>query len=297
MLTSACPASRPIDFYVQALDSGGHVAVSSNKGANFESLPAAPPTITANGERDANGWFTGPVQVAAAPFAAGPVDVTVNGVPASSPLTLTDDGAYEVVATTPGGPSSSEVVRIDAGAPTVSATTSVPSPANGPVTVELLGTDAGIGVAAITWSTTGAETTGPVTTPGATVDVYGIGGEYARFLPRYTLAGRVSYSSVDDTDVDAWGLSGEYRLFSSDNLRFDLGAGLSLNDADDAVVLAAAPNTASAILRSAWAAGSVGSTPTMTTRRPSALRRASTSATARSRLATAAATRSAPLAA
>ncbi len=70
------------------------------------------------------------------------------------------------------------------------------------------------------------------------IDTWTVGGEYARFLPRYTLAGRVSYSSVDDTDVDAWGLSGEYRLFTNDNLRFDFGGGLLLDDDDDAVVLA-----------------------------------------------------------
>lgn len=73
------------------------------------------------------------------------------------------------------------------------------------------------------------------------VDSWTVGGEYARFLPRYTLAGRVSYSAIDDTDADAWGVSGEYRLFAEDNLRFDLGAGLALTDGpgdDDAVVLA-----------------------------------------------------------
>lgn len=74
----------------------------------------------------------------------------------------------------------------------------------------------------------------------ADIDTWIVGGEYARFLPRYTLVGRVDYSNVDDTDADAWGLSGEYRLFAEDNLRFDLGAGLALTDgpADDAVVLA-----------------------------------------------------------
>jgi hypothetical protein len=73
----------------------------------------------------------------------------------------------------------------------------------------------------------------------ADVDTWTVGGEYARFLPRYTLVGKVDYSSIDDTDADAWGLSGEYRLFAEDNLRFDLGAGLQVvDDGDDAVVLA-----------------------------------------------------------
>ena len=59
-------------------------------------------------------------------------------------------------------------------------------------------------------------------------DAWNIGGEYARFLPRYTLAGRVTYTSIDDSDQDVLGVSGEYRLFAEDNLRFDLGAGLAL---------------------------------------------------------------------
>jgi hypothetical protein len=74
------------------------------------------------------------------------------------------------------------------------------------------------------------------------IDTWTVGGEYARFLPNYTLAGRLSYSSIDDADVDIWGLSGEYRLFANDNLRFDFGAGWSLIDGgagdDDAITLA-----------------------------------------------------------
>jgi hypothetical protein len=49
----------------------------------------------------------------------------------------------------------------------------------------------------------------------ADIDTWTIGGEYARFLPRYTLAARVDFSAIDD-----------------------LGAGLSLvDDGDDGVVL------------------------------------------------------------
>ncbi len=70
------------------------------------------------------------------------------------------------------------------------------------------------------------------------VDSWTVGGEYARFLSQYTLAGRISYTGIDDSDADAWGFSGEYRLFAESNLRFDFGAGLSLNDDDDAIVLA-----------------------------------------------------------
>jgi hypothetical protein len=165
------PGVAAIDFFTQAVDAGGNVAVSSNKGTFFRSVPVAPPTITTTGPVGITGWYAGPVAVDVAPFATGPVDVTVNGTPTTTPLTLTDDGAYEVVATAPNGPSAREIVRIDTAAPAVSATTTPGSPAPGPVTVDLLGTDVGIGVTSITYSTTGAQTSGPTTVSGATASV------------------------------------------------------------------------------------------------------------------------------
>ena len=65
---------------------------------------------------------------------------------------------------------------------------------------------------------------------GADVDIYGIGGEYAKFFNQGTLAFGLSYLTADDTDVDATALTGEYRIFATDNLRFDLGAGYGIID-------------------------------------------------------------------
>ncbi len=64
-----------------------------------------------------------------------------------------------------------------------------------------------------------------------------VGGEYAQFFDASTLAFNVNYATNDDTDVDAYGLNGAYRIFASDNLRFDLGASIARaeaggNDAD-----------------------------------------------------------------
>lgn len=56
-------------------------------------------------------------------------------------------------------------------------------------------------------------------------DAWGAGGEFAKFYGNSTLVGTLAYGTADDTDVDVWALSGEYRIFSNDNLRFDLGAG------------------------------------------------------------------------
>jgi hypothetical protein len=53
-----------------------------------------------------------------------------------------------------------------------------------------------------------------------------IGGEYAVFFDTTTLALNVNYGTDDDSDVDAYGVNGAYRIFASDNLRFDIGASL-----------------------------------------------------------------------
>lgn len=66
---------------------------------------------------------------------------------------------------------------------------------------------------------------GNIDAGGPDADLWGGGGEYAKFFTNSTLVGTVSYATVDDVDVDMWGVSGQYRIFSSDNLRFDLGAG------------------------------------------------------------------------
>jgi len=56
--------------------------------------------------------------------------------------------------------------------------------------------------------------------------VFTIGGEYAQFFDTTTLAFNVNYATDDDSNVDAYGINGAYRIFASDNLRFDLGASL-----------------------------------------------------------------------
>jgi hypothetical protein len=72
---------------------------------------------------------------------------------------------------------------------------------------------------------------------------YVLGGEYAQYFTGSTLALGLGYGSIDDTDVDLFGLNGEYRIFASDNLRFDLGAGLLRAEAGgadaDAITLGA----------------------------------------------------------
>lgn len=63
---------------------------------------------------------------------------------------------------------------------------------------------------------------------------YVVGGEYAQHFSNSTLALGLGYGSIDDVDVDLYGLNGEYRIFANDNLRFDLGAGLARAEAGGA---------------------------------------------------------------
>lgn len=60
---------------------------------------------------------------------------------------------------------------------------------------------------------------------GADDNLFSVGGEYAAFYDNSTFVATLAYAKADDTDVDVWGLSGEYRIFSDDNLRFDIGGG------------------------------------------------------------------------
>jgi hypothetical protein len=60
---------------------------------------------------------------------------------------------------------------------------------------------------------------------GGDADAWGAGGEFAKFFTASTLALSAGYATDDDNNVDVWGITGEYRIFASDNLRFDLGAG------------------------------------------------------------------------
>lgn len=54
---------------------------------------------------------------------------------------------------------------------------------------------------------------------------FNVGAEGAYYFDRVTLAGNVSYATLDDTDVDVWGAGVEGRFFATDNLRFDARLG------------------------------------------------------------------------
>jgi hypothetical protein len=58
--------------------------------------------------------------------------------------------------------------------------------------------------------------------------VYGV--EYAQFFSNSTLALSGGLGNLDDSDIDITSINGEYRLFTSDNLRFDFGLGFANYD-------------------------------------------------------------------
>ncbi len=62
-------------------------------------------------------------------------------------------------------------------------------------------------------------------------DAFGVGGEWAAFMGNNTLALGLGYGNVDDVDVDIFAGSAEYRIFTTDNMRWDLGATIGRADA------------------------------------------------------------------
>lgn len=70
---------------------------------------------------------------------------------------------------------------------------------------------------------------GAADTEGSTI--LSTGFEYAQFFEASTLAFNLNFASDNDVDVEAYGANGAYRIFSSDNLRFDVAAGIGTVDA------------------------------------------------------------------
>jgi hypothetical protein len=70
---------------------------------------------------------------------------------------------------------------------------------------------------------------GAADTEGSTV--LSTGFEYAQFFEAATLAFNLNFASDNDVDVEGYGANGAYRIFSGDNLRYDIAAGIGSVDA------------------------------------------------------------------
>lgn len=186
-----------VQFFVEAVDAAGNVAVSNNNGSNFGS--SSLPTISLSGSQVSANVFNGPVTatVSPAPSPTAPMTYQLdNGLfeTLTSPsLNVTGDGQHQLVVTDSYGEQATANFDIDTGGPAISATTS-PAPTNGwvptgsVVTVNV--TDAGATVTSVTYQASGAQTISPTTVSGSTAT-----------LPSFTANGTstVTLSAVDST--------------------------------------------------------------------------------------------------
>ena len=173
------PPSGEVSYLVEVLDANGNVAVASNKGAGFpivttqsqtSNLTITVPTVPSSG------YFPGPVTVTIAGGTGSGLTYSIDGapsapVPAGGHVTVSGDGAHIVTASDDAADTASALVRIDGTAPQVTAT-----PGDGAVvapqsSVLVSATDAGSGVAFLTVSAAGAQTSGPTQVSGASTSI------------------------------------------------------------------------------------------------------------------------------
>ncbi len=111
------------EYYVQAVDDGGNVAVGANKGELFLTEPEIPPgdIIQLSGNQ-VEGWFDGPVTVelTAPPAVIVAYDLDGAGlVPYEGAFEVTGDGVHVVTALASDGTTDSATIPVDALAPEV----------------------------------------------------------------------------------------------------------------------------------------------------------------------------------
>ena len=210
---AVAPGTTEVDYFIQVLDTGGNVSVSSDKGTNFSAVvdvadPPTPgaPTLDIVGQATPTGAYAGAVTVAAAPGTVGaPVALTVNGVEIGNPVVLTTDGVFEVVATTPGADPVSRTIVIAGAPPSVAANVS-PAPNEfgwytaTPVTVDISATPGTSSVAAVRYRIgNGATQTvpGEIASLGLTAQ-----GEQVVSFSAVDTAGRVSATDTATVRID-----------------------------------------------------------------------------------------------
>ncbi|HMD45721.1 MAG TPA: hypothetical protein VKG43_06155, partial [Acidimicrobiales bacterium] len=179
----AATPSGTIDYMVQAVDGDGNVAVSTNKGQYFPAvtLPTPSPSISIalSGATLVDGYYNGAVAATITESPAEPgLAYSLDGspsTPVTGPVTITGDGAHLITVTDAADNSASTVVRIDTKPPVISAAVSpVPGPSGwvkGGATLAVAAADAGSGVASLSYSESGAQTAGPTTVMGTSVDI------------------------------------------------------------------------------------------------------------------------------
>ena len=189
---AAAPASGQVDYIVQAVDGDGNVAMDSDKGVEFTQVPESQVQSTGLGGLSAS---LSPAQSAESTYEGfynGPVVVTFSGAPGAivtyqvdggssqtvtlggsgqGSFTVTSDGTHVITASDTGN-QISQVVKIDTTGPTISSSVSAPHSGNGwtsgGTTLTISASDAGSGVASLTYQVGGGSptpVTGPITPP------------------------------------------------------------------------------------------------------------------------------------
>jgi hypothetical protein len=155
-----------LQYFDQAVDQFGNVAVSTNKGLYYEAAP--PPTATGGvavattDNPPASGWFTSDaavqVTIDGQPPQPGAATLSIDGgapEPYANPVTVTGDGPHTATAVSANG-SATTVFLIDESPPTITFTTPADGlgvPLGSSATPVFSCSDAGIGVDTCTPST------------------------------------------------------------------------------------------------------------------------------------------------
>ncbi len=118
----AAPGEK--EFFVQAVDDSGNVAVSSNKGELFLSRLAAAPSggLVALAGDLVDGWYAGTATVTLTAPPGGVVAYELDGaalVPYAGPFDVTGEGVHTLIAYSSTGDSETITIPIDAEAPVV----------------------------------------------------------------------------------------------------------------------------------------------------------------------------------
>jgi hypothetical protein len=179
-LPGASTATR-VEYFVQAVDEAGNVAVSTNKGVNYVGAPAPPPTGTGVAPAvvgpQVDGWFTAVPAVTVAADAGIAVEVSVDGgdfAPYAGPVAIVGDGVHVVRIRASNGYEATLAVPIDREAPTIDV--ALPEAGatypQGGLTPSFVCRDAGIGVETCTIDAD-TSTPGPRTATFTAVDGLG----------------------------------------------------------------------------------------------------------------------------
>ncbi len=159
---SASVGGTRVEYFVQAVDAAGNVAVSSNKGLLFAGAPPPPPTGTgvvpslepAPGGTQTAGWFTPGAVFDVDAIPGVTVDVSVDGgafTPFGDPITIEDDGLHKLRIRGSNGFEATLFAPVDTRPPTVALDQpGAAVPLNGSVPLAFRCSDTASGVASCT---------------------------------------------------------------------------------------------------------------------------------------------------